>query len=113
MPREGAAELDALNAHSATGGQAEAHLVVAWRAPPQLHGVRRAHRAEATLRMADITRRWAADVGPAVFAGWAHHLLQAHEEGDRTAFSVFLRTCSVRSRSCGCEAHGGAALVLQ
>jgi len=27
---------------------------------------------------------------PAVFAGWAQRLLQAHEEGDRTAFSVFL-----------------------
>ena len=27
---------------------------------------------------------------PAVFAGWAQRLLHAHEEGDRTAFSVFL-----------------------
>ena len=27
---------------------------------------------------------------PAVFAGWAQRLLQAHEEGERTACSVFL-----------------------
>jgi hypothetical protein len=31
-----------------------------------------------------------ADGWPGVFATWAQHLLQAHEKGDRTAFSVLL-----------------------
>jgi hypothetical protein len=46
------------------------------------------------------------DRWPAVFAGWAQRLLQAHEEGDSAAFSVFMNN---EARRCFAEE---IALVL-
>ena len=46
------------------------------------------------------------DRWPTVFAGWVQRLLQAHEEGDRIAFSVFMNN---ETRRCFAEE---IALVL-